>query len=346
MHKFYTLLYFVILVSGKLNSQNLKIKLTEHVKNVEAVCYSPDGKYFASAGWDGLVNLYSIDSMGNPKLQQTFDDHIGGVNSLSFSSNSKYLVSGGKDFSAHIFNIDTPELSRTFNVHFNPVTKAEIDSRGLFLYTSSTDGTIKITNINDKNKSRTIKIGKSINDFIFTNDKRFIYVATAGGVLLKVGAIKGEVVSEIQAHMDDINALDLSPDGKTIITGSSDKTIKSWDVQSGKEIKTYEGFEWKVTTVEYTRDGKYIAGGCNNGNIRIFNAETAQLYLNINEMGNNVKNIAFSTDAKTLAAATSLEVEKYGAVLFNTNIVLEMPVRSKGTPQKDGSKSKTAIKKK
>src|SRR5688572_25091999 len=112
MHIKYFLLLLLFLRLQAADSQGLKMKLTEHTGNVEAVCYSSDGQYLASGGWDGNVNLYAIDSWGNAQLARTFTGHLDAVVSLRFSKNSKYLVSSSKDYSARVWNIDTPHLSK------------------------------------------------------------------------------------------------------------------------------------------------------------------------------------------------------------------------------------------
>jgi len=48
------------------------------------------------------------------------------------------------------------------------------------------------------------------------------------------------------------------PDGTKIVSGSSDRTIKIWDVSSGKLIKTFEGHSNSVLSVSFLPDGVRI----------------------------------------------------------------------------------------
>ncbi len=52
-----------------------------------------------------------------------------------------------------------------------------------------------------------------------------------------------------------------SPDGKSIISGSSDKIIKIWDLSSGQLTRTLAGHEGWVNGVALSPDGKHIASG-------------------------------------------------------------------------------------
>ena len=56
-----------------------------------------------------------------------------------------------------------------------------------------------------------------------------------------------------------------SPDGKTLASGSMDKTIKLWDVATGKEQATLKGHTGWVSSVAYSPDGKTLASGSGDG---------------------------------------------------------------------------------
>jgi len=42
-------------------------------------------------------------------------------------------------------------------------------------------------------------------------------------------------------HSEVISAIAFSPDGRYILSGSDDKTLKLWDVETGREIRTFNG---------------------------------------------------------------------------------------------------------
>src|SRR5947207_3310590 len=56
-----------------------------------------------------------------------------------------------------------------------------------------------------------------------------------------------------------VNSLNFSPDGHILASGSADSTVKIWDVQSGKEIKTLLGHLSVVYVVAFSSDGKLLA---------------------------------------------------------------------------------------
>ncbi len=318
------------------NAQGLKMKLTEHTGNVESVAYSFDGKYLASGAWDGNIQLYTIDSFGNATLKTTLTGHLGAVTSLSFSKNGKYLVSASKDYSARLWNIDTPSKSKVFNIHAQPVTSAFIDAANKFITTSSLDGTVKVTNRFDGN-TRNIEIGKPVNDVQLTPDGKYYLVAMKGNVIKQYDAGgRAEEVATFTGHADEVNAVEISPDGVFMASASSDKTIMIWDLSTGVSTKKLQGFEWKVTSLKYSADGKYIIGGCNNGTAKLFDVESGKSLSDFNALGKNVRDVAFSRSGKEVAVATHMDAEKLGAVIYESGVVSGNPpavVVSKAKPK-------------
>lgn len=71
-----------------------------------------------------------------------------------------------------------------------------------------------------------------------------------------------------------------SPDGTRIVSGSSDLTIRVWDVQDGKMAAgPFLGHTKPVNTVIFTPDGTRIISGSDDQTIRVWDAEQTGLYL-------------------------------------------------------------------
>ncbi|MBQ2387231.1 MAG: hypothetical protein II300_08135, partial [Bacteroidales bacterium] len=71
-------------------------------------------------------------------------------------------------------------------------------------------------------------------------------------------------------HSDFVNSVAYSPDGTKIISGSDDGTIKIWDANTGKYLKTLEGHSDWVNSVAYSPDGTKIISGSDDGTIKIW----------------------------------------------------------------------------
>ena len=75
-------------------------------------------------------------------------------------------------------------------------------------------------------------------------------------------------------HSNWVNSVAISSDNKLIISGSEDKSIKIWDIESGKEIKKLNGHSECVYSVAISSDNKYIVSGSGDNSIKIWNLQS------------------------------------------------------------------------
>jgi len=69
-----------------------------------------------------------------------------------------------------------------------------------------------------------------------------------------------------------VNAVAFSPDGQTLASGSNDYTVKLWDVNSGRELRSLEGHSRSVNAVAFSPDGRTLASGSADGQVRLWDA--------------------------------------------------------------------------
>ena len=58
--------------------------------------------------------------------------------------------------------------------------------------------------------------------------------------------------TSLEGHTDDVQSIAFSPDGGTLASGSSDDTIKLWDVATGRELRTLQGHTGWVYSVAFS----------------------------------------------------------------------------------------------
>lgn len=73
-------------------------------------------------------------------------------------------------------------------------------------------------------------------------------------------------------HSGFVTSLTFAPDGRTLVSGSEDKTVKLWDVATGRELRTLGGRRSEVLCVAYAPDGKTIASGSRDETVKLWEA--------------------------------------------------------------------------
>lgn len=83
-------------------------------------------------------------------------------------------------------------------------------------------------------------------------------IILSGIFLISIGIVypKEDVEIVIQTgHNGDVTSVAFSPDGRTIVSGSSDKNVRLWDKATGKEVRRLQGHTYIVTSVAFSPDG-------------------------------------------------------------------------------------------
>lgn len=115
------------------------------------------------------------------------------------------------------------------------------------------------------------------------------------------------VSKEDEGHANWVSSIALSPDGKTLVSGSHDGTLILWDVLTGTQLRSIEGHRqhdrpFAVTSVAFSPDGKMLLSASEDKTLRFWDAGTgAELKV---FRGVDYSHAAvFSPDGKMIAAA-------------------------------------------
>jgi hypothetical protein len=251
---------------------------------VHGVAVSPDGKTIATAGSDyrSWIRLWEASS-GKP-VTRSFVGHSDTVLSVSFSSDGRKLLTSSYDKTARIWDVATGKLLSTLSGHTWWVWQAAFSTDNKQIVTVSQDGTALVWNDPSANWSDPATIRKSPP---FTGHQGAVYTAAfspggseivSGGwdkkvLLWKPAEVKplnfGALARNespvpearfipLEGHLAAVRCVNFSPDGRFVLSGAHDNTVKAWDATSGKVIKTFRGHDSWVRGCSFSPDGEKI----------------------------------------------------------------------------------------
>ena len=90
----------------------------------------------------------------------------------------------------------------------------------------------------------------------------------------KIDITKFKCLKTLEGHSKYVLSVAYSPDGTKIISCSRDKTIKTWDANTGDCLITLEGHSWRVYSVAYSPYGTKKISGSRDETIKIWDENT------------------------------------------------------------------------
>ena len=244
-----------------------------HTDDVNALIFSPDGRYIAS-GSSYKIKLWNVK---DGALIRTFVIRtIGGdqdsLSSLSFSPDGTKIASGDWDQTIKLWNVKDGALIRIFEGHSKYVNTICFSPDGKSIASGSDDETVKLWNVKNGGIIRTFKgHSYSISSLCFSPDGRRIASGSRDCTIKLWNIKKGDLITTFKGHSHRVVSVSFSPDGRRIASGSYDNTIKLWDVKDGTIIRTFKGHTDSLIAVSFTPDGKSIASGSSDNTLRIWN---------------------------------------------------------------------------
>ncbi|MDX2263603.1 MAG: TIR domain-containing protein [Hyphomicrobiales bacterium] len=112
------------------------------------------------------------------------------------------------------------------------------------------------------------------------------------------------LIRTLTGHGVAVNAAAFSPEGKTIVSGSEDNTLKLWDAQTGREIRTLRWHGNWVRAAAFSPDGKTIVSASDDKTLKLWDAQTGREIRRLSGHGDWVRAAAFSPDGKTIVSAS------------------------------------------
>ena len=223
-----------ILVSGSTNKTikiwdlkngKLSVEILGHNGRANAIAISPDGQILATVGSDKLMKLWNIQT-GSRRLTRIPDKEYE-VNSLAFSRNGEVLVTGSNNGTIRLWDSSTLTRKQTLQGHTKAVNTIAISPDNQTLASGSNDGTIRLWDLNTGKEKIVITHSTStVKALVFGTDSRTI---VSGGDNITIWNINTKKKLEtFFGHAKEISTLAITPDGKTLISGSLDQNIKVW----------------------------------------------------------------------------------------------------------------------
>ena len=194
-------------------------------------------------------------------------------------------------------------------LHKKIVDEAEVSAlaynfRGDMVAWGSSEGCLKIYEPLHGSDVRTLKnFNKGITTITFSTDSQNLIAAYLDGTIRVWRLDSMKPVNNFYGHSDMINCSSYSHTSDSLITGSSDRSVKLWDITKGIANKTFPGWStcYSVDAVPY---GSVFATGHNDGTVKFWTPNNKTFIKSVDAHVDSVTSVNFSGDGRFLMSTS------------------------------------------
>ncbi|MFN3539214.1 MAG: hypothetical protein ACK40J_04005 [Rhodococcus sp. (in: high G+C Gram-positive bacteria)] len=274
----------------------------------------PRGNIVATAGSDGRVRMWSLAD-GHAKLGEIV---LRDARVLTFDPQGSVLAVGGS-YGVELWDVANPSVPMLLSrIDATGVSSLSYSPDGRLLLVGTQDDTLPVLDVAEPTAPRTIggvsQPGSSTATE-FSPDGRFLVTAGPGRAMrlwdatrLAVPASAQSVpLLDVPSDGSTYTALQLafSPDGTTLIAGTTGREVLRWAVDGGRltALPALTGFTSYVNDVAFSGDGVLIAAASSDNTTKVWDADSGTLQRTL-PGPIEVTSLAFSPDRSSIVTAS------------------------------------------
>jgi WD40 repeat protein len=240
-----------------------------HQKAVAGVAFSPCGRFALSGGFDNAMILWDTES----RREVQYFGALNAVQCVAYSPDGRFALSAGLGDNCQLWEVATGREVRRFPCD-GPINSVAFAPNGRTAIAGSSYGHVLLYDVSTGRLLQRGYIehggqGEMVNSVGFSFEGRLMFANSARHVeVFDAGSSK--VLYRWEETGAGIHCLAISPEGRILLSGHADGTLRLRQSETGREIHAVLGHESAVKSIAFSRDGGMAVSGSQDKNIRIW----------------------------------------------------------------------------
>ena len=198
---------------------------------ISTVAVNKTGEWLAlGSSRTGQLLVWEHTSESNVLKQSS---HLDAMTTLSYSPDSSRIITGSDDGRVKVWDVNSGFHIATFTEHTSAITGSAYSKRGNILFTSSLDGSVRAWDMLRYRNFRTFTAPTRLSFSCLAIDPSAEVVCAASHDSFDIhlwSVQTGALLDQLSGHEGPISTLAFTPDGRYLLSGSWDRSIRIWSI--------------------------------------------------------------------------------------------------------------------
>ena len=286
--------------------------LTGHTRPVWSVAVTHDGTRAVSGSSDGSVRVWDLTAA---REQAVLTGHAGQTFSVAVTADGTRAVSGSSDGSVRVWDLTAGREQAVLTGHAGQVFSVAVAADKTLAVSGGEDGSLRVWDLTAA-REQAVLTGHTGQAFSVADTAEPAIPAESEPAIPAESepAIPAESEPAIPAESEPAAPADhsgwvftvaVTPDGTRAVSGSSDGSVRVWDLTAGREEATFTGHTRPVWSVAVTEDGTRTVSGSSDGSVRVWDLAVGREEATFTSHTRPVWSVAVTSDGTRAVSGSS-----------------------------------------
>jgi eukaryotic-like serine/threonine-protein kinase len=270
--------------------------------DLEAVAISPDGRLALAGDLNGDNSremLWDV-STGHELCSWKHDAN---VKSVALSRDGRLSLAGQEDGIIVLHDLATGRALHTLSGHVGSVASVDFSGDSSRFLSGGEDGTVRLWDVPQGVELRSATNGYPLRAVRFSPDNLSAIAAGKGPELMLWDLATGKNPVTLPTHQGEIKSVAWSADGRYLLSASDDKTVKLWDLETRREMRT-DVHSDSIFAAVFGEKDQFAFSGQYFGGIYVWEVPTGRYVSTLQARAGTVTALAMSADGLSLLSGT------------------------------------------